>query len=149
MNELHDSRELQVMLAAIAGRPGCKENERRAQPFAASGNDVLRDPAHEHHVGLEPAPDHGIHRKHVCGDAVAEEFGLQRGLSHCGIDSTAGQEGSIFSFDPPPKGMYNFVFFPRGSENSMYAGVRTGGKKYLVFTRGERRSEKRAASVRS
>jgi len=98
MNELHDGREFHVMLAAIAGRPGSKENERRAQPLAASSDDVLRDLAHEHHVGLEPTPDHGIHRKHVCGDAVAKKFGLQRGLSHCGIDSPAAQENNIISF---------------------------------------------------
>src|SRR5260221_12161948 len=141
MNELHDGRELHVMLAAIAGRPGGKENERRAQPFAASGNDVLRDLAHEHHVGLEPAPDHGIHRKHVCGDAVAEEFGLQRGLSHCGIDSTAGEGDSIFSFYTPPKGMYKFVFFQWESEINIYAGVRTWGKQDGVSTGDEVRGQ--------
>src|SRR6266699_3351111 len=113
MNELHDSRELHMMLATIAGRPGGKENERRAQPLAASCDDVLRDLAYEHHVGLEPTPDHGIHRKHVCGDEVAKGFGLQGGLWHCEIDLTAGQEDSIFSLTTPAKGMYNFVFFKK------------------------------------
>src|SRR5258708_11251570 len=103
MNELHDSRELHMMLATIAGRPGGKENERRAQPLAASCDDVLRDLAYEHHVGLEPTPDHGIHRKHVCGDEVAKRFGLQGGLSHCGIDLTAGQEGGAYFFYPTPQ----------------------------------------------
>jgi len=79
MNEFHDGCEFHMMLAAIAGRPGGKENERRAQALAASSDDVLRDLAHEHYVGLEPTPDHGIHRKHVCGDEVAKECGLQRG----------------------------------------------------------------------
>src|SRR6266851_4289653 len=111
MNEFHHGRELDVMLAAIAGRTGGKENERRAQPLATSSDDVLRDLAHEDHVGLEPTPDHGIHREHVRGDEVAKKLGLQRGLSHCGIDLTAGQEDSIFSLTTPAKGMYNFVFF--------------------------------------
>src|SRR2546427_3712508 len=48
MNELDDGCEFHVMLAAIAGCTGGKENERRAQPLAASGDDVLRD----HHVEL-------------------------------------------------------------------------------------------------
>src|SRR5260221_130896 len=41
MDELHDGRELHMVLAAIAGRSGRKENERRAQALAASRDDVL------------------------------------------------------------------------------------------------------------
>jgi large subunit ribosomal protein L21 len=150
MNELHDGCEFHVMFATVAGRPGSKENERRAQALASSSDDVLRDLAYEHHVGLEPTPDHGIHRKHVCGDAVAKEFGLQRGLAHCGIDSTAGQEDSIFSLTAPAKGMYNFVFFKSlSAETSMYAVVRTGGKQYRVSTGEKLRIEKLAAAVGS
>src|SRR6266568_6136453 len=147
MNELHDSRELHMMLATIAGRPGGKENERRAQPLTASCDDVLRDLAYEHHVGLEPTPDHGIHRKHVCGDEVAKGFGLQGGLWHCEIDLTAGQEDSMFSLTTPAKGMYNFVFFQKDSEISMYAVVRTGGKQYRVSAGQKLRIEKLAAAV--
>jgi len=32
MNELYDGGELDMVLAAIAGRPGGKENQRGAQP---------------------------------------------------------------------------------------------------------------------
>jgi len=149
MNEFHHGRELDVMLAAIAGRTGGKENERRSQPLAASSDDVLRDLAHQHHVGLEPTPDHGIHREHVCGDEVSKKFGLQGGLSHCGIDLTAGQQDSIFSLTTPAKGMYNFVFFQSDSEISMYAVVRTGGKQYRVSAGEKLRIEKLAAAVGS
>ena len=148
MNELHDGGELYMLLAAVAGRASGKEDERRAQPLAASSDDVLRDLAHEHHVGLEPTPDHGIHRKHVCGDEVAKGFGLQGGLSHCEIDLTAGQEDSIFSLTTPAKGMYNFVFF-HSAEISMYAVVRTGGKQYRVSSGEKLRIEKLAAAVGS
>jgi hypothetical protein len=86
MNELHDGGEFHVVFAAIAGRSGRKEDERRAQPLATSGDDVLCNLAHEHHIGLEPAPDHGIHREHVRGDELAKKLGLQRELAHCGID---------------------------------------------------------------
>ena len=45
--------------------------------------------------------------------------------------------------------MYNFVFFQRESEISMYAVVRTGGKQYRVSTGEKLRIEKLAASVGS
>src|SRR3989442_2206056 len=129
MNELYDGGELDMVLAAIAGRSRRQEHERRAQPLAASGDDVFRDLTDEDHVGFEPAPDHGIDGEHVRGDKVAEKFGLQRGLSHCGIDLAAGDQHSIISLTIPAKGMYNFVFFQSDSEIGMYAVSRTGGKQ--------------------
>jgi len=47
-----------------AGRPGGKENQRGAQPFAASGDDVFRDLTDEDHVGFRPAPIIAIDGEH-------------------------------------------------------------------------------------
>src|SRR2546427_11565589 len=73
--------------------------------------------------------------------------GCKGGLSHCGIDSTAGEGNSIFFFTTPAKGMYNFVFFQRGSELSMYAVVITGGKQDRVFARGELERQETPAAL--
>lgn len=45
--------------------------------------------------------------------------------------------------------MYNFAFFQSGTEISMYAVVRTGGKQYRVSAGEKLRIEKLAAAVGS
>src|SRR5215467_4201228 len=78
-----------MLLAPISRRAGGEENKRRAQPLAASRDDVLGHLPYEHDVGVEPPPDHGVHRLHVCGDQVAEKFGLQLGQNGSGRRPTS------------------------------------------------------------
>ena len=136
-----------MVLTPIARRSCGKENQRGAKPLAASRDDVLRDVPDEHDVGLEATSDHGVHRQHVCSDEVAEKFGLQG--SKAELDLTAGQEHSIISLTTLSKRMYNFAFFKSGTEISMYAVVRTGGKQYRVSAGEKLRIEKLAAAVGS
>ncbi len=67
MDELDHRRQLDVLIAAVAGRARRQHMQHRTQALAAAGDDVVRDLVDQHHVRGEAGPDQGVDALHVTG----------------------------------------------------------------------------------
>ena len=79
MDELDDGGQPMVRIAAITECAGRQDDQRGPQPLAASFDDVVRDLAHESHVGMQARPNDLVDRLHVGGDTGTDGFDGHRG----------------------------------------------------------------------
>ena len=77
MDEFDDRGELVVRASRIVEAACRQQHQRRAQPLAATIDDVFRDLADQHHVGIQAFADDLIDGAHVVG-----QIGLQALQGH-------------------------------------------------------------------
>jgi hypothetical protein len=61
-------RQVEALFAAKTERAAHQQQQRRAQPLSAGGDDVARDFANQGHCRIEASADHGIDFPHVVRD---------------------------------------------------------------------------------
>jgi hypothetical protein len=84
MDELHRGGQLVRVLHRTAAKPCCGSGEQGPQPFAAGGNQVLRQGRDQGHRAIHTVAHQGVHRRHVVdseGDQVLDRHLLASGGS--------------------------------------------------------------------
>jgi hypothetical protein len=72
MDELDNRGQLKVVPAGISAG-ACREDDQRGpQSLAPAADDVVRDLAYQHDVGIEPVTDDLVHRPQIRGDEFVD-----------------------------------------------------------------------------